>query len=271
MPASTAGNATLSSVPAYLQSLINSAPGSIARRFPAFWSDNEGGIDFNAPQGTPVIALADGPIVGAGYFDNSIKNWCMSTDTGYDHGVVTQDVTNADGTHTFLYYQHIIINPAIKNCCNGTASCNGQSVKKGDTIGWISNFNMMEMGVNVGNSVGGPKGSAHWGGIWGADPNPGPHVDPENYIRSLVATGGFPPGIPGSSAGSSIGGLFDFASIAPTLKSWGEYAAIFIFALLFIAVGIYLLGGHPVGAISNAVQTPITSIQNRRASLKAGA
>src|SRR5438309_6749147 len=139
--------------PAYVNGLMNSAPGSIKRRFPTFWSDGEGGIDWGAPTGTPVIALADGVIMGAGYFCNASRQWSLTSDAGAcDHGVITTRVTNQDGTQTDLYYQHIILNSSIKPCFNGRASCGGQIVKKGDTIGYISNFGMLEMGINVGNS-----------------------------------------------------------------------------------------------------------------------
>lgn len=178
----------MANYPDFVLPLMNSAPGSIDRRFPKYWSDAEGGIDWNPPQGTPVVALADGVIVGAGYFCIGTHQYQLTSDSGAcDHGVITTRVTNQDGSQTDLYYQHIILNSHIKPCWNGKASCGGQVVKKGQVIGWISNTNI-EMGVNVGNSNGGPiAGGAHWGGIWGADPNPGPHIDPESYLRALIS------------------------------------------------------------------------------------
>lgn len=207
--------------PAFTLGLMNSAPGSIDRRFPKYWSDNEGGIDWSAPVGTPVVALADGTVVGAGYFCYAAKAWNLTSDSGAcDHGVITTRVTNSDGSQTDLYYQHIILNSSVRPCFNGVASCGGQTVKKGQVIGYISDFGMLEMGVNVGNSTGGPvAGGAHWGGIWGADPNPGPHVDPESYLRALI--GG--QNTTGTLAGSGLSGggnPLDPLSFLSGLQPW---------------------------------------------------
>jgi hypothetical protein len=196
-------------IPQYVQSLMNSAPGSIQRRYPADWSDGEGGIDFGAPTGTPVIALADGVLAGAGYFCNASGSFFLQSDSGAcDHGVVTTRVTNQDGTQTDLYYQHIILNPGVRLCANGISSCGGQVIKKGDVIGYISDFGMLEMGVNVGNP---PNKEAPypngWGGIWGADPAPGPHVDPERYLRALISG----QNTTGTLSGTGIGGSFNFS------------------------------------------------------------
>ncbi len=232
--------------PAFVDALMNSAPGSIARRFPTFWNDGEGGIDFGAPQGTPVIALADGRVVGAGYFCNASGSFRLTSDAGAcDHGVVTTRVTNQDGSQTDLYYQHIILSSAIKPCFDGAASCGGQTVKKGDVIGFISNFGMLEMGVNVGNSPNPPPWPHGWGTIWGADPSPGPHVDPEPYLRALISGQNTTGTIPGAGLGTTSGGGVDplgavnsfFGSLGGLLD-WLKNPV----RLIKMAVGIMLIG-----------------------------
>lgn len=172
--------------PHWMDGLMNSAPGSINRRFPKYWSDGEGGIDFSVPAGTPVTALADGVVVGAGYFCNATKQFFLQSDSGAcDHGVITTRVTNSDGSQTDLYYQHVLIDSSIKLSDSGGV---GQVVKKGQVIATISGFGMIEMGINVGNSPNAQPYPNGWGGIWGSKPSPGPHVDPEPYLRAL-ATG----------------------------------------------------------------------------------
>ena len=57
----------------WLQVLINNPPGlscDIAwkRSCPGAVAQMEGGMDLTSPSGTPVYALADGLVVGAGYF-----------------------------------------------------------------------------------------------------------------------------------------------------------------------------------------------------------
>lgn len=235
--------------PDFVLGLMNTAPGSIDRRFPKYWSDNEGGIDWGVPKGTPIVALADGVLAGAGYFCASSGSFRLTSDSGAcSHGVVTTRVTNQDGTQTDLYYQHIILSSAIKPCFDGIGSCGGQTVKKGQVIGYASDMGEIEMGVNVGNSSGGPKGSARWGTIWGADPNPGSHVDPEAYLRALISG----KNTTGTVAASDASGN-PLDILAPLNTLFSQLAPFFAWAssptrvikmtvgILLVALAIYLL------------------------------
>lgn len=195
--------------PPWTLGLMNTAPGSIDRRFPKWWDDAEGGIDWNAPIGTPVTALADGYITGAGYFCKAAGTYNMTSDAGAcGHGVVTTNVTNQDGSVTALYYQHIILNSAIMPCWNG--QCGGQTVKQGQVIGYISDFGMLEVGVNT-----------PWGGIWGPNPKPGPHVDPEPYLRALIMGRNTTGTISGTGLpGVGIGGVAGTYGLPTGLLNW---------------------------------------------------
>ena len=241
----------MGSWPAFVDSLMNSAPGSIARRFPTYWSDGEGGIDFNAPPGTPVIALADGIVKGAGYFCVASKQFALSSDSGAcDHGVITTRVTNQDGSQTDLYYQHIILAPGIQPCFS-SGSCS-QTVKKGQVIGYISNFGMIEMGINVGNVRGTAPYPNGWGTIWGTDPAPGPHVDPEPYLRALIsgqnttgtiAGAGTPTGSTGGIPNPLAAVNTFFQSLSPALAWLSSPIRIIkmVTGIVLIGLAIYLL------------------------------
>lgn len=159
----------------------------------------EGGVDLSSPGGTPVYALADGPIQGAGYFWHSGNVYAPNSGPpGY--GVVTQRVDVPGYGQQDLYYQHIDINPNIANC---QGNCT-QYLHKGDLIGYIHpGVNMLEMGFN-----------ANWGGIWGTN-HPGPWAnDPRPMLAALLSTGvpanlgGQPTtslnGIPGSGGGLGL-------------------------------------------------------------------
>lgn len=204
--------------PSWMDGLMNTHPGSIDRRFPKYWNDGEGGIDFDVKPGTPVTALADGVIVGAGYFCNSTHVYGAATDQ-CGHGVITTRVTNSDGSQTDLYYQHVMIAPGIKVCTKGLKSCGGQVVKKGQVIATISNFGMIELGINVGNGPN-PQPYPHgWGGIWGADPSPGPHVDPEPYLRAIATGQNVTRSLGAGTTGSSGNGSNLFSEVAKNTVS----------------------------------------------------
>lgn len=134
----------------------------------------EGGVDMGSPPGTPIYALATGPLQGAGNF------WHSAGNPGY--GVVTERVNVPGYGLQDLYYQHINIDPAIKFCKGG--NCGGQIIHKGQRIGnIIAGVGMLEMGFNAG-----------WHGIWGEN-HPGPWVtDPRKMIVALMNLG--PPGTP---------------------------------------------------------------------------
>jgi hypothetical protein len=226
---------------------MTSAPGSIDRRFPKWWSDGEGGIDWSVPQGTPVTALADGTVKGAGYFCSAKKIFSSSSDQ-CDHGVITTRVTNQDGTQTDIYYQHITLAPGVQPCFK-SSDCT-QTVKKGQVIGYISDFGMLEVGVNVGNVRGSAPYPNGWGTIWGTDPAPGAHVDPETYLRALISGSNTTGLIPGNGLPSGNVGGIDFSSLT---NLFGQLAPLtgwlsnpiriikMIAGLLLIGVALYLL------------------------------
>jgi len=166
-------------VPAFVQRLINDP----IIGDPAFWrisnpaarAANEGGIDIPAPGGTPVYALA------AGTLESNHLFWHNPPDVANPHGgapgygVLTERVNIPGFGLNDLYYQHIDLNPAIPTCMGG--DCNNIQIAKGELIGWTrGDVGELEMGVN-----------ANWGPVWGPDTHPGPWVDPETRIRSLVA------------------------------------------------------------------------------------
>ena len=120
----------------------------------------EGGVDFGAPIGTPVYALADGQIVGAGYWNDDA------------HGVVTTRINVPGSGQQDLYYQHITLDPSITDC---TGSSCTQTVKAGQQIGTVGPYGETEMGFN-----------ANWGGIWGTN-HPGPWaIDPRPMLAAIL-------------------------------------------------------------------------------------
>jgi len=141
--------------------------------------DGEGGVDLPSKQGTPVYALADGPLLGAGtYAMPGVKT---------DYGVVAQRIVVPGHGTQDIYYQHINIASNIRFCKNNR--CNNQFIKKGQQVGTTAGFAEVEVGFNP-----------TWGGIWG-DPNkrPGPWPDdPRPMIKALMDAG--PPGTPSTSS-----------------------------------------------------------------------
>lgn len=150
----------------------------------------EGGVDLGSPGGTPVYALADGPIIGAGDFWHSANIYTPgSGNPGY--GVVTQRVDIPGFGTNDLYYQHIDINPNIQNCMSNNCS---QYLHRGDLIGTIHpGVNMLEMGLN-----------ANWGGIWGIN-HPAPWADDPRPAIAALMNEGVPPNLGGQPTLSGIG------------------------------------------------------------------
>jgi hypothetical protein len=169
----------------WLQILLNHPPHqpcSIVwrRTCPGAKTAFEGGMDLASPNGTKVYALADGVVVGAGYF------WHPNGNPG--HGVVTLRTSFPDGTVGDLYYQHIQIASGIVLCnqAGGQLYGNiigpkpiGQKIQKGQLLGTVV-VGEVEVGIN-----------ADWGGVWGSSPHPGEWVDdPEDKVRLLLSSGG---------------------------------------------------------------------------------
>lgn len=196
---------------------------------PGLWPNGavtpgEGGVDISTPIGTPVYALANGPVIASGYWrDNA-------------HGVVTQRVSVPGAGQQDLYYQHIQIAPGITP---------GQNLTRGQLIGHIGPFNEIEMGFN-----------AAWGGVWGSN-HPGPWVrDPRPWLQAILnGSGSAPPTSATTTTAAQAPGAnpLDPMSIftawwtsaaAPRLVIWGEYIAVFLLAVVLIIIGFVLLGGQ---------------------------
>lgn len=188
----------------------------------------EGGVDISTPIGTPVYAIASGTVIGAGYWrDNA-------------HGVVTTRI-NVPGAGTQdLYYQHIQIDPSIKE---------GQQVTVGQRIGTIGPFNEIEMGFN-----------AQWGQPWGTN-HPGPWIaDPRPWLKAILNNSGSapPPATTPPPADCGVDPLCYLTNwwtttVAPTLKVWGEYIAIFLIASVLIIIGFFLLNQQAATQLARKV------------------
>jgi hypothetical protein len=194
----------------------------------------EGGVDIGTPIGTPVYAIADGQIIGAGYYPDNA------------HGVITTRINVPGVGIEDLYYQHIQLDPSIKQCHGYGGSPCSQAVKRGQRIGTIGPFNEIEMGFN-----------SQWGGIWGGnykDPSshPGPWVrDPRPWIKAVLDGNGAAPSNSVSTPNGDCGvdpvcilTQWWATSLGPTFKLWGEYIAIFLLAVSLMLVGFFLLSGQ---------------------------
>ena len=176
----------------------------------------EGGVDIPIANGTPVYAIADGLVVGSGYWKDN------------GHGVVTTRVVVPGQGLQDLYYQHIQIAPGVKE---------GQQVTRGQLLGTIGPFNEIEMGFN-----------AKWGQPWGLN-HPGPWIaDPRPWLNAILQNASAPP--PGASSSSAGGGnpldlgAFWSNTLGPTLLQWAEHIAVFIISIILIIIGFVLLGGQ---------------------------
>lgn len=152
----------------------------------------EGGVDLPSPTGTPVFALGDGPIVGAGYWKDK------------EHGVVTTRVDVPGFGQQDIYYQHIYLDKSIQETTGGQWS---QNVKRGQLLGTTGGYGEVEVGFN-----------AQWGGIWGSS-HPGAWVkDPRPMILALMAQGK-PAGVSSGLVGAVGSGLSTVAQhIAPDVS-----------------------------------------------------
>ncbi len=153
-------------------------------------AEAEGGVDLTSPQGTPVYALADGPLIGAGTFG---KVGGFSYNESSSFGVVTQRITVPGYGLNDIYYQHINIDKSIKFCQNPSGSCNGQMITRGQLIGTTGGFGEVEVGFN-----------ASWGGIWGTSHPAAWVTDPRPMIAALMNLG--------TPSGMSSGGLSGVAT-----------------------------------------------------------
>ena len=207
----------------------------------------EGGVDLDAPIGTPVYAIAPGSIVGAGYWNDDA------------HGVVTTRVNVPGLGPQDLYYQHITLDPSISDCTGGTCS---QSVVTGQKIGTVGPYAETEMGFN-----------AQWGGIWG-ESHPGPWVaDPRPWLVSLLSgvPSNFDPGGAVNTGGVGSGGTVVGTN---NLPSFGIKIGLFVFAFVLLGLGVWLLfkqqikaGANKVKNVALAVGTGGTDVQADKGAL----
>lgn len=208
-------------IPTFLQNLATANYGMWNSPTPGLHPNGaitpgEGGVDVGTPNGTPVYAIADGPVIASGCWNDSA------------HCVVTTRVNVPGSGAQDLYYQHIQIDPSIKT---------GSQVKRGQKIGVVGPYNEIELGFNSG-----------WGGIWGAN-HPGPWIrDPRPWLNAILGGNGDAPTTTASTASTGASILTDpigafWTTAAPTFKQWGEYAAIFVLAIVLVIIGFVLIGG----------------------------
>ena len=238
-------------VPAYLQDMVGwfRNPGVyMYGRWDNPPSAMEGGVDLGSAAGTPVYALADGVIIGAGNFWHNPPNVTQSLGGNPGYGVVTTRVNVPGYGLQDLYYQHIDIASSIKPCISG--NCGQQVVHKGDIIGYIHpGVNMLEMGFN-----------ADWGQPWGLN-HPGAWAtDPRPMLKALMDAG--PPATLGgqptfntgqfnlgsSSSGSSTGadimsGIMSGLGLptAADVQSFVQRFTLVFFGGLFVLIGVLIV------------------------------
>lgn len=174
----------------------------------------EGGVDLDAPVGTPVFALATGPVVGAGYWNDA------------NHGVVTQRVNVPGAGVQDIYYQHISLDPSIAHC-SSVGTCN-QVIQKGQKIGTVGAYGETEIGFN-----------AAWGTIWGSSHPAGSTwvKDPRPWIAALLA--GNAPAV--TSTGTSGDTATTLGGILPNVTGWGEKIGVFVVLIVLVIFGISML------------------------------
>lgn len=196
--------------------------------------DAEGGVDLTSKQGTPVYALGDGPLLGAGNFG---KVGGFSYNESSSFGVVTQRITVPGFGLNDIYYQHIVIDKAIKFCNNPTGSCGNQYIKRGQLIGTTGGFGEVEIGFN-----------ANWGGVWGVNHPAAWVTDPRPMILALMNMG-TPDGMSSGGMVSGLGGAVSTVAshIAPD-ATVAEFLA-------GIDLALELRNPFTAGSLANGVPT----------------
>lgn len=139
----------------------------------------EMGEDLGTPEGTPIISLVSGQLVGAGFYAGG--------------GVVTVQ-TSLNGATADLYVQHLDSIVNVGRCQYG--DCGGQTVYRGELLGYSGGDCNWHYGPGYGYfnpCVAGFSTGPHtevginppWYGIWGTDPQPGPNYNPYSTILAL--------------------------------------------------------------------------------------
>lgn len=136
----------------------------------------EGGVDLSSPEGTPVLALATGPLIAVSHAE--LGGSCYG-------GVVTQRINVPGYGVQDIYYQHVLIDlPECGgvwkgNCVPSTGADVACGVlTAGTKIGTVGSIGEVEVGFNSG--WGGPYGTNH-PDVW--------RHDPEKLIASLIVNG----------------------------------------------------------------------------------
>lgn len=131
----------------------------------------EGGVDLGAAPGTPIYALASGPIMAVDLLEQG----------GSRIGSVISQRVNVPGFGVQdIYYQHLNADTSqFKQCSWG--NCGGAYASKGQLLGWTSSIGETEIGFN-----------STWGNAWGtADVHPASwSTKPEQMIAALMGAGG---------------------------------------------------------------------------------
>lgn len=208
----------------YLQPMvgyINDPTGSYAQSMYGRWdvpaANMEGGVDLASPGGTPVYALATGPIVGVGNFWHGGGSCLYQGGAGCTpgYGVVTTRINVPGYGLQDLYYQHINLSPGLAV---------GQIVQQGQQIGTINDqVNELEMGFN-----------ANWGGVWGTNHPAQWATDPRPMLAALMTGTAMPNYNSGTVGGINIPNLPSTAQMTNFVQRFG---LVFIGGLI-ILVGI---------------------------------
>lgn len=201
-------------------------------------SKMEGGVDLGASGGTPVYALMDGQIIGAGNFWHGSGNCLYQGGSGCSpgYGVVTVRGNVPGYGLQDWYVQHIQINPAIQ-ACQGNCT---QSVHRGDLLGWVTpGVNEVETGFN-----------ADWGGVWGTNHPSAWATDPRPMLTALMqmgppATLGGQPTYTGAfgSGPDVLGSLMNAVGLPSfaDLQTFMQRFMIVFFGGMLILIGIIVL------------------------------
>lgn len=176
----------------------------------------EGGVDLDAKTGTPVYALATGPIVGAGYWNDA------------NHGVITQRVNVPGAGVQDIYYQHITLAPNIAHC-SSVGSCS-QTITRGQQIGTVGSYGETEIGFN-----------ANWGTIWGSShPSGSTWIrDPRPWIAALLS--GSAPPVTSTGGASGTDTSTSGADWTTQLQGYGVKIGLFALALVLVLFGAYVM------------------------------
>ena len=219
---------------AYLQDMVNwmNNPSTwLYGRWNQPASAAEGGVDFFSPAGTPVFALGNGQVVAKGY--NNVDG----------KGVVTVRTDVPGYGKEDLYYQHIDLNSMV-NLNPGAPVVYGEQLGSVTDKGANSH---VELGFNSG-----------WGGPWGSNHPDKWYTDPRPLLKALInqhpnPTVVNPNGTPvaantGLNANAVASGSCNpwdfgclFGQVHDQLVSFAEHIAIFVLALVLIAIGFFLL------------------------------